>query len=298
MAFSRWHRRTRRLLQQQQQGGAIPKWLLYLLSVSPSFSNTPNINSQITPKEFKGIINDIKKFTSKPPRENDADDDDDDTEEIKQNLKVPNYPRFNVSTTVRRKSLNHTALNMRIFHLPISERVDPLGPNEKWVPKIISGIFDFNDADLQIIYAVDIPYWNIYCTGNPTFPVDYFEGYCSEDKALLKSNLGSKNVPGKIPLGRSPLYLIAFSHSLGLPDYDSINQDKWKAWACAGRKMGLNIPMLDPRMERNVKKRRGIFRNTPDRINKELVKGQILAHGIDPVKVLANAWKGSTLSCQ
>jgi hypothetical protein len=279
------------------KGGAIPRWLLYLLSVTPTYSNAPNIKSNITSAEYKGLVEKITEFVSKPPREDDGEgvhnnaaDDDESRQPIS----------FDISETVPHK-FNHQSLDDLIYHLPISKRVDPLGPNEKWVPTLTtaSGSFNISNkySDVQMIYAVDIPYWNIYCTGDPAMSVNYFEGYIDADIAKLKAELGKniKNVPAMTTLGKSPLYLIALSHSLLLPSYDET--DKWVHWACAGRKMGLNIPLKDPRIIRNIDNRTGIFRNTPDRISKELVEAQIRLHGINPTEVLANAWQGSTLSC-
>lgn len=288
----RSHRGTRRLPQRKQKGAAIPRWLLYLLSVSPTYSNiTPNIKPNVIPADYDGVIKQIKQFESKPSREDDADDDE--AAGNNKPLVKNNYPLFNASTTV------HAKLDNMINHLPYSKRVNPLAPNEKWVPTLITGAFDLlsHHADLQTIYSVDTLYWNIYCTGDPLMPVNYFEGYTYEDIAELKKEIGYdfKDIKAIVPLCKTPLYLIALVHSLELPDYNG--PDSWRLWACAGRKMGLNIPLEDPRSIRNIEERSGIFRNTPDRISKELVKSQILLHGINPDEVLANAWQGSTLAC-
>ena len=293
-------RRNCRHSRKQLKGGAIPKWLTYLLTVSPSFSNTSNVNSHVSHTRYNGLVEQIKEFVSKPPREDDGEPEEENT-----TMEAPNpykYPSFNVSKTVPLK-VNHQRLNSLIYHLPIPKRVNPLGPNEKWVPITDSDSFNIlnEHADVQMIYAVDIPYWNIYCTGDPAMSVNYFEGYTYADIAKLEKDLGPniKNVPAIIPLGKSPLYLIALSHSLLLPSYDDTDNSKrrWLHWACAGRKMGLDIPLEDPRSVRNMEERIGIFRNTPDRISKELVETQIRLHGINPNEVLANAWKGSTLNC-
>lgn len=308
MAISARRRLKLRSRTRRQKGG-IPKWLLYLASIGSEINFDSKVNtSTLMPLQFTGVHQPELNF-KRPAANGNANNNSGGDNATSAAVNSSNITDLSTEISKYHPLLNGQAgLNSYgpiLLTMPYCKRLNPLKNYYIWIPIIPSklGLSDTIRENLKSpvyskwIYAAEISYWNIYCTGNPEQKVSYFEGYTEADAALLKRELDTKKitVPGTLALGQSPLFLIAMAHSLSLPDY---NSGQWRKWSCLGRAMGLNIPLEDPRNEPDYNKRVGNFRNTPNIIFRDIIEHKMVAHGIHPNVILKDAWKGSTLACK
>ena len=109
----------------------------------------------------------------------------------------------------------------------------------------------------------EIQTWNPYLRGDPEEVVDYYEGFSNADKAARMATNGDG---GKVKRKNTPMWKAAMRHSVKLPAFKSasnynsdtklakhgemqqmISDNQWEKWAEDGRKLGMNIPINDPR---------------------------------------------------
>jgi hypothetical protein len=93
----------------------------------------------------------------------------------------------------------------------------------------------------------EVQTWNPYLRGDPEEVVDYYEGFSNNDKATRMATNGDG---GKVKRKNTPMWKAAMRHSSKLPSVETsknISEWKWQKWAEEGRKLGMNIPLNDPR---------------------------------------------------
>ena len=93
----------------------------------------------------------------------------------------------------------------------------------------------------------EVQTWNPYLRGDPEEVVDYYEGFSNADRAARMATNGDG---GKVKRKNTPMWKAAMRHSSKLPSVETsknISEWKWQKWAEDGRKLGMNIPLNDPR---------------------------------------------------
>jgi hypothetical protein len=93
----------------------------------------------------------------------------------------------------------------------------------------------------------EVQTWNPYLRGDPETVVDYYEGFSNADRAARMATNGDG---GKVKRKNTPMWKAAMRHSSKLPSVETnknISQMRWQKWAEDGRKLGMNIPLNDPR---------------------------------------------------
>jgi hypothetical protein len=166
----------------------------------------------------------------------------------------------------------------------------------------------------------EIQTWNPYLRGDPEEVVDFYEGFSNADKKKLMETDGDG---GMVKRKNTPMWQAAMRHSAKLPDFKSasnygstnanhgkqqeqISNLMWQQWATEGRKMGMNIPLNDPRRQSSPPAE---WANVPSLVPSWYAKQQF-HHGLGPLpsqnifgtptmkgnKPLPVNWKNSNLA--
>ena len=140
----------------------------------------------------------------------------------------------------------------------------------------------------------EIQTWNPYLRGDPEEVVDYYEGFSAADR---KARMNTEGDGGMVKRKNTPMWKAALRHSAKLPEFKdasaytdpkNANRGKyrvlesdaaWTHWAETGRKLGMNIPLNDPRRSPNPPAN---WANVPHMGPGWFMNEQLYHHGLTP----------------
>jgi len=153
---------------------------------------------------------------------------------------------------------------------------EPVWPkaNPGRVKGMFEGAFDPKEGT-RWVAPPEVQTWNPYLRGDSKEIVDYYEGYSEADKAkFIAKDEKAGLIREKVPRQNTPMWRAAESWSVHLPEVSEKGPNlEWESFANQGRKLGMNVPLKDPRIYK-----KGVdpkWLNVPERIDNEILRTQL-----------------------
>lgn len=155
--------------------------------------------------------------------------------------------------------------------------------SNSFVPGAFSGAFDPKEGT-RWRAPPEVQTWNPYLRGDPKEIVDYYEGYGAADKArLVAADKEAGLIREQVPRKDTPMWKAAQSWSVHLPPASTPERRSllWESFADQGRKLGMNVPMKDPRIYKKGVNAKWL--NVPESVDNEVLAAQLYHHGLKPL---------------
>ena len=145
----------------------------------------------------------------------------------------------------------------------------------------------------------EIQTWNPYLRGEPDELVDFYEGYTFLDTMARMQAPGFANCLCSVKRRDTPMWRAAELLSVELPSRDNLESDalkdsRWEHFAKRATKMGMDIPLKDPRVYPTDDPR---WQDVPSSIDNRVLRHQLyhaLRYPLDYGRYDGRAWPPET----